>query len=64
MSKLNQAFANDAQAPASPPKISSTPTATVTGSVFWNVRDIVFGPNRSTVDTAPKTGRSDPSQKR
>ena len=64
MSKLNPAFANDAKSPASAPKISSTPTTTGTGSVFWNVRDIVFGPNRSTVDKAPKAGRSDPSQKR
>jgi hypothetical protein len=48
MSKQNNAFANDAKTPATAPKISNTPIVTGTGSVYWNVRDIVFGPNRAT----------------
>src|ERR1700727_574917 len=29
------------------PKVSEAPTVTRSGSLVWNVRDIVFGPNRS-----------------
>jgi hypothetical protein len=48
-------------APSTPtptqPKIANSPTVTSTGSMYWNVRDIVFGPNRS-ADVAPKNVRS------
>jgi hypothetical protein len=53
MSKSTNAFADDAITPATTPKISNTPMITGTGSVYWNVRDIVFGPNR-----APSGGES------
>ncbi len=51
MSKTNSSVANDAKQHASTePQISNTPIVTGTGSMYWNVRDIVFGPNRATPD--------------
>jgi hypothetical protein len=51
MSKTNSPFANDAkQVTSTAPQISNTPIVTGTGSMYWNVRDIVFGPNRTTPD--------------
>jgi hypothetical protein len=56
MSKQNKAFANDAkQAPTSRPQISNTPTITSTGTLAWNVRDILFRSDRTSADTS---GRS------
>jgi hypothetical protein len=49
----NKAFANDAKSTEpTAPQISNTPVITGTGSVYWNVRDIVFGPNRTTPDSS------------
>jgi hypothetical protein len=51
MSKTNTPFANQAKPDtSSTPQISNTPIVTGTGSMYWNVRDIVFGPNRTTPD--------------
>jgi hypothetical protein len=48
MGKPNSAFANDSkQSSTSAPQISDTPTITSTGTLAWNVRDILFGPNRT-----------------
>ena len=44
--------------PGATPKISNSPTVTGTGSLYWNVRDIVFGPNRSAQNTDSKPNRS------
>jgi hypothetical protein len=52
MSKQNKAFANGAKQPAtSRPEISNTPTITSTGTLAWNVRDILFRSDRTSADT-------------
>jgi hypothetical protein len=38
------------------PQISNTPVITGTGSVYWNVRDIVFGPKRTVPDNHSNRG--------
>ncbi len=60
MSKQNDAFANSAKR-GTAPKISDTPTITSTGSVYWNVRDIVYKPATPNGDS--KLGRSNSSSK-
>jgi hypothetical protein len=53
MNKQRNAFSSDAkQAPSSRPQISDTPTITSTGTLAWNVRDILFGPNRTGANTS------------
>jgi hypothetical protein len=47
MPKASAAFVNDEKQQASLPQISDTPTITSSGNLAWNVRDILFGPNRS-----------------
>ena len=42
------------QGNAPEPQISDTPVISGTGSVYWNVRDIVFGANRSAPRDDPK----------
>lgn len=53
MSKANK-FADAGDSKVS--KIPEIPL--ITGTVLWNVRDIVFGPNRE----APRNKTSDPAQ--
>jgi hypothetical protein len=60
----HRAFANDAKSsPETAPQISNTPVITGTGSVYWNVRDIVFGPNRATPDSQRIKSDDLPKQK-
>ena len=49
MPKTNTTVADDAKQPSltSQPQISNTPTITSSGTLAWNVRDILFGPNRA-----------------
>jgi hypothetical protein len=59
MSKQNKAFANDAkQAPTSRPEISNTPTITSTGTLAWNVRDILFRSDRTSADTPGRSAHA------
>ena len=51
MSKQNSPFANGTTRETAP-KTSDTPMITSTGSVYWNVRDIVFKPATPTKDTS------------
>jgi hypothetical protein len=62
MSKPNNAFANCTKSPAAPPpQISNTPMVTGTGSVYWNVRDIVYAPERSVAGRDTQPTRSEPA---
>jgi hypothetical protein len=62
MSKHSDALADDAKTPATAPKVSNTPTITSTGSVYWNVRDIVYKP--TTLGGDSKLSRSNSSSKK
>ena len=65
MSKLTSARAHDANmTSAHEPQISNTPTVTSTGSVYWNVRDIVFGPNRTSHSAKSRSVDAEPSERK
>ena len=57
MSKQNNAFASGTTRETAP-KTSDTPTITSTGSVYWNVRDIVFKPATPNKDASPSRSSS------
>jgi hypothetical protein len=60
MSKQNNAFANASKHPhTSGPQIANKPTITSTGTLAWNVRDIIFAPKREDTGNAEHRG-SDP----
>src|ERR1700674_2472823 len=64
MSKPNSAFANDSKQPSSSkPQISDTPTITSSGTLAWNVRDILFGPNRTAGTSEQRSNGSKSSVK-
>jgi hypothetical protein len=55
MSKPSATFAKEAnQQDASRPQISDTPTITSSGALAWNVRDILFGPNRTDANSSER----------
>jgi hypothetical protein len=64
MSKPSSAFANDSkQSSSSKPQISDTPTITSSGTLAWNVRDILFGPNRTAGTSEQRSSASKSSVK-
>ncbi len=46
------------------PPIANTPTISRSGALVWNVRDIVFGPNRSTDADAARSVTPDEGPKK
>jgi hypothetical protein len=59
MSKMNSYSADDAkQKTATTPQVSPAPAITSNGTLAWNVRDILFGPDRSDTNSSHDRSKS------
>jgi hypothetical protein len=61
VNKANLVASEQSLAVERKPPIAETPTISRSGALVWNVRDIVFGPNRSAEAGSPLGATPDES---